>query len=59
MLSPSDLAAYEQVTHHTIGLNWKPSDRPLRLLLAYTVRLEEAERALTNDGVELGAQLTF
>lgn len=59
MLDPSSLSGFEQATHHTLGLNWKPADRPLRLLLAYTVRLEQAERVLKNDGLELGAQLTF
>ena len=59
LLNPSELAGFEQVTHHTIGLNWKPSDKPLRVFAAYTLRREKAERKLTNDGVSLGAQLNF
>ncbi|MGI5863007.1 MAG: porin [Myxococcales bacterium] len=59
LLNPSKLAGFEQVTHHTIGLNWKPSDKPLRVFAAYTLRREKAERKLTNDGVSLGAQLNF
>ena len=59
LLEPSKLAAFEQVIQHTLGLNWKPTDVPLRVFAAYTLRQEKAERELVNDGLSLGAQLTF
>lgn len=59
LLEPSDLIGGTRVMHHTIGLNWKPGWLPLRLYAAYTVRIEEEARGLTNDGFELGAQLGF
>ena len=59
MLEPTDLFEGTRVMHHTVGLNWKPEWLPLRLYVAYTVRIEEEARGLTNDGFELGAQLGF
>lgn len=59
LLEPSDLIGGTRVMHHTVGLNWKPDWLPLRLYAAYTVRIEEEARGLTNDSFELGAQLGF
>jgi phosphate-selective porin len=59
VLDPSKLTGFEKVTQHTIGLNWKPSNRPLRVFAAFVVRQEQAERELVNNGLDLGAQLNF
>ncbi|MDR0965890.1 MAG: OprO/OprP family phosphate-selective porin [Myxococcales bacterium] len=59
LLEPSDLVDDTRVMHHAIGLNWKPAWLPVRIYAAYTLRIEAEARGLTNDGVELGAQLGF
>lgn len=59
LLDPSDLVEGTRVMQHTIGLNWKPSWAPARAYLAYTIRVEEEGRGLTNNGFEIGAQVGF
>lgn len=59
IFDPSALGVVEKVTHHTVGVGYHPSDRPVRLFLSYTLRRESPERVLANDGLDLGAQLTF
>ncbi len=59
LLDPSDLVEGTRVMQHTIGLNWKPSWAPVRAYLAYTIRVEEEGRGLSNDGFEIGAQVGF
>ncbi len=58
-LAPTNYVTYYKVTQHTAGLNWKPSDQPVRIFAAYTLRLESADKPLNNNSFDLGAQLTF
>ena len=53
----------DQVTHHTIGGNVffqkRPSKRPLKLQLNYTLAQEQAKRATDNDRLDVMLQMMF
>ena len=58
-LDPSDKQAASAITWITAGLNLYPPHAPARLTLDFTHRIEESQKSLDNDGVELAAQVRF
>ncbi len=58
-LDPSDKQAASAITWITGGVNLYPPRAPARLTLDFTHRIEDAQKSLDNDGVEMAAQVRF
>lgn len=54
-----DVAAYDQVIHHTAGLRYRCSSLPVLMLAEFTHAQESASRSVNNDRVEAALQVTF
>ena len=54
-----DMAAYDQVMHHTAGVRYQCSGMPLLLLGEFTHAGESSSRTVNNDRVEAAVQVTF
>jgi hypothetical protein len=54
-----DIAAYDQVMHHTAGLRYNCSSLPVLMLAEFTHAAESASRSVNNDRVEAAVQVTF
>ncbi len=49
----------DEVTHHTVGLNWFVPDYPLTIQVNYTITQEDELRVQNNNRLEVLTQLTF
>ena len=58
-LSPSDQIPTQAITYTTAGINLYAPEAPGRLSIDYTHRAEKTGRDLTNDGLEIAAQVRF
>jgi hypothetical protein len=58
-LDPSDKIPTDALLYTTVGVNLYVPGAPGRLTIDYTHRAEDAGRELTNDGLELSAQVRF
>jgi hypothetical protein len=58
-LDPSDRIATDNLLYATAGLNFYLPGAPGRLSLDFTHRVEQSGRELSNDGIELSAQVRF
>ena len=54
-----DVAAYDQVIHHTAGLRYNCSSLPVLMLAEFTHAEESDSRSVNNDRVEAAVQVTF
>ena len=54
-----DMAAYDQVMHHTAGVRYRCSDMPVLILGEFTHAGESSSRTVNNDRVEAAVQVTF
>jgi hypothetical protein len=58
-LDPSDQIATDNLLYYTAGVNLYVPGAPGRLSIDFTHRQEQAGRDLSNDGLELAAQVRF
>ena len=58
-LEPSNQIPDDSVIHATAGVNFYVPNAPARLSVDFTHRMEQADRELDNDGLEIAAQVRF
>lgn len=54
-----DFFEYDALFHHTVGLNYNAQEYPVRLMANYTFALQEEQRRLDNDRLDLLLQLQW
>jgi hypothetical protein len=57
--SVQELFDIDELTHHTVGLTWRAPEAPFLAQINYTLTVENENRALDNDRLEILTQVEF